>query len=57
MIAEQLPYLTLVISPLQSLMKDQVDVLEQRFNIMNAGYINSTLSPLERKEMYQKIEF
>lgn len=57
MIAEQLPYLTLVISPLQSLMKDQVDVLNHRFNITNVGYLNSTLNPLERKEVNQKVEF
>lgn len=57
MIADQMPYLTLVISPLQSLMKDQVDVLNNRHHITNVGYLNATLNPLERKEVCQKVEF
>lgn len=46
--------LTVVISPLQSLMKDQVDNLEAR-GITCAGYINSLLSPLERRLMLDKL--
>lgn len=57
MMADQMPYLTLVISPLQSLMKDQVDVLNHRHHISNVGYLNSTLDPLERKEVFEKVEF
>ena len=46
--------LTVVISPLQSLMKDQVDNLGQR-GITCAGYLNSLLSPLERRAMLDKL--
>ncbi|WP_217160954.1 RecQ family ATP-dependent DNA helicase [Thiocystis violascens] len=46
--------LTVVISPLQSLMKDQVDSLEAR-GIACAGYLNSLLSPLERRAMLDKL--
>lgn len=46
--------LTVVISPLQSLMKDQVDNLEAR-GITCAGYLNSLLSPLERRLMLDKL--
>ncbi|MEJ2693869.1 MAG: RecQ family ATP-dependent DNA helicase, partial [Candidatus Thiodiazotropha sp.] len=46
--------LTVVISPLQSLMKDQVDNLEQR-GITCAGYLNSLLNPLERRMMLDKL--
>lgn len=46
--------LTVVISPLQSLMKDQVDNLESR-GITCAGYLNSLLNPLERKSMLDKL--
>ena len=56
-IAEQFPYLTIVVSPLQSLMKDQVDVLNTRHNIHNVWFLNWTLNPLERKEVSEKIEF
>lgn len=42
--------LTVVISPLQALMKDQVDVLRTRFDIIQAIAINGLLSPLERAE-------
>lgn len=41
--------LTIVISPLQSLMKDQVDNLEKK-NIVGAVTINGLLSPIERAE-------
>ncbi|MEF2175306.1 MAG: RecQ family ATP-dependent DNA helicase, partial [Candidatus Absconditabacteria bacterium] len=56
-ISQHFPYLTIVISPLQSLMKDQVDILNTRFNVHNVGFINGTLNPLERREMYEKVEF
>lgn len=41
--------LTIVISPLQSLMKDQVDNLEKK-TIVGAATINGLLSPVERSE-------
>ncbi|PKD41280.1 RecQ family ATP-dependent DNA helicase [Methylomonas sp. Kb3] len=46
--------LTVIISPLQSLMKDQVDNLEAR-GITCAGYINSLLNPMERQVMLDKL--
>ncbi len=46
--------LTVVISPLQSLMKDQVDSLEAR-GITCAGYLNSLLNPMERRVMLDKL--
>jgi ATP-dependent DNA helicase RecQ len=46
--------LMVIISPLQSLMKDQVDNLEAR-GITCAGYINSLLNPLERQVMLDKL--
>lgn len=46
--------LTVVISPLQSLMKDQVDNLEAR-GITCAGYLNSLLNPIERRMMLEKL--
>ncbi len=46
--------LTIVISPLQSLMKDQVDNLEKR-NIAEAVTINGLLSPIERAEALERI--
>lgn len=47
--------LTVVISPLVSLMKDQVDVLESRFGIHKAVAINGLLSPLERSEAIERV--
>ncbi|MDR0672691.1 MAG: RecQ family ATP-dependent DNA helicase, partial [Zoogloeaceae bacterium] len=44
--------LTVVVSPLQSLMKDQVDHLEQ---ITCAGYLNGLLTPMERQAMLEKL--
>jgi len=48
--------LTVVISPLVSLMKDQVDNLEDRFGITKAVAINGLLSPLEREEAIERVE-
>ncbi len=47
--------LTVVISPLQSLMKDQVDVLEKRHGITASVTINGMLSPLERMEAIERV--
>ncbi len=46
--------LTVVISPLQSLMKDQVDNLVAK-GIMNAVTINGTLDPIERKDALLRV--
>jgi ATP-dependent DNA helicase RecQ len=47
--------LTVVISPLQSLMKDQIDVLEKRHQITHAVTINGLLSPLERMQAFERV--
>ncbi|MCR4645184.1 MAG: RecQ family ATP-dependent DNA helicase [Oscillospiraceae bacterium] len=47
--------LTVVISPLQSLMKDQVDNLEGR-GIAEAVTINGLLSPIERQNAIERVE-
>lgn len=47
--------LTVVISPLQSLMKDQVDNLEDK-GILSAVTINGMLSPIERAEALERVE-
>ena len=47
--------LTVVISPLQSLMKDQVDNLE-RSSITDAVTINGLLDPIERAESIRRVE-
>lgn len=47
--------LTVVISPLQSLMKDQVDNLE-KVNITEAVTINGLLDPIERGKSYERVE-
>lgn len=47
--------LTVVISPLQSLMKDQVDNLEKR-GVAEAVTINGLLSPIERAEAIERVE-
>ncbi|MGD9488362.1 MAG: ATP-dependent DNA helicase RecQ [Calditrichaceae bacterium] len=52
--ALMLPGLTVVISPLIALMKDQVDGLKKK-NI-DAAFINSSLGKKEREERYRNIE-
>jgi ATP-dependent DNA helicase RecQ len=47
--------LTVVISPLQSLMKDQVDNLEKK-NITDAVTINGLLDPIERSKSFERVE-
>ena len=47
--------LTVVISPLQSLMKDQVDNLEKS-NITFAVTINGLLDPIERSNSFERVE-
>ncbi|MCM1308109.1 MAG: RecQ family ATP-dependent DNA helicase, partial [Butyrivibrio sp.] len=46
--------LTVVISPLQSLMKDQVDNLEEK-GIADAVTVNGMLSPIERSEAFERV--
>jgi ATP-dependent DNA helicase RecQ len=46
--------LTVVISPLQSLMKDQVDNLE-KIGILDASTINGLLDPIERAESINRV--
>jgi len=52
--ALKFPNLTIVVSPLIALMKDQVDSL--RTNGIEAAFINSTLAPAEIREIQQRIE-
>ena len=47
--------LTVVISPLQSLMKDQVDNLNQK-GIVDATTINGSLNPVERQTAIEMVE-
>lgn len=53
--AEAIHGLTVVISPLQSLMKDQVDNLNQR-GITDAVTVNGLLNTIERAEALERIE-
>ncbi|MCL2380898.1 MAG: RecQ family ATP-dependent DNA helicase [Treponema sp.] len=48
--------LTVVISPLQSLMKDQTDNLENQHNITEVVTINSSLDPVERAKAFERVE-
>lgn len=52
--AEQRNGLTIIISPLQSLMKDQVDGLKTR-GIPNVGAVNGLLTMLERSQVLEGI--
>ncbi|MEZ5334138.1 MAG: DNA helicase RecQ [Methanolobus sp.] len=45
--------ITIVVSPLISLMKDQVDSLKE--NGIDAAYLNSTLKPSESKRIYSEL--
>lgn len=54
MAGENLKGLTVVISPLQSLMKDQVDNLDKA-GISGAVTINGLLSPVERKDAIESV--
>lgn len=55
MSGENAKALTVVISPLQSLMKDQVDNLEKK-GITEAVTINGLLDPIERSKAIERIE-
>ncbi|MCL1992515.1 MAG: RecQ family ATP-dependent DNA helicase [Spirochaetes bacterium] len=48
--------LTVIISPLQALMKDQCDTLEKQHNITDATAINGSLDPLERAKAFEMVE-
>lgn len=52
---EMIKGLTVVISPLQSLMKDQVDNL-RKHNITDAVTINGLLDPVERAKSFERVE-
>lgn len=55
MSGENVKGLTVVISPLQSLMKDQVDNLE-RIGITGAVTINGLLDPIERSKAFERVD-
>ncbi len=48
--------LTVVISPLQSLQKDQVDNLESKHNITSAVRLDGSLDPIERQKNIERAE-
>lgn len=56
MAGENTHALTVVISPLQSLMKDQIDNLEKSHRITSAVTINGLLDPIERQKAYERVE-
>lgn len=53
--AEASWFLTLVISPLQSLMEDQVSNLKRKYHKMNVWALHSWMDPLERKEVNERV--
>ena len=53
--AEASWFLTLVISPLQSLMEDQVSNLKMKYHKINVGALHSWMDPLERKEVNERV--
>lgn len=55
-LAEKYGAVTIVITPLIALMKDQVMQLEQEHNVTSATFINSTISFEEREKRIQKIK-
>lgn len=55
MSGERVKGLTVIISPLQSLMKDQVDNLRKN-NITEAVTINGLLDPVERAQSFERVE-
>ncbi|MFW5887023.1 MAG: RecQ family ATP-dependent DNA helicase, partial [Bacteroidota bacterium] len=55
MCGENIKGLTVIISPLQSLMKDQVDNLE-KIGITEAVTINGLLDPIERAKSFKRVE-
>lgn len=55
MSGENAKALTVVISPLQSLMKDQVDNLEKK-GIIDAVTINGLMDPIERSKAIERVE-
>ena len=50
-----LPGLTVIISPLISLMKDQIDALQEK-GINSAGLLNSSLTPEEHRQELKRLE-
>jgi ATP-dependent DNA helicase RecQ len=55
MSADNAKALTVIISPLQSLMKDQVDNLEKKHGITEAVTINGLLDPVERQQVFERV--
>lgn len=53
--AEASWFLTIVISPLQSLMEDQVSNLKNKYHKINVWALHSWLDPLTRKEINEKV--